>query len=141
VLLGGARLGAVLDRDVVDLERDALVAGVGGVFARVEAAGEADRLALDEVVGGGLGLAFPDDQVDKERDSPAVAAFACNQMVATLLPLWVVRSWTSRVRRPLPVRVIMPWDLLGSGWLVAVGAQSCRRSGEVTTTHAPASPW
>src|SRR4051812_18536898 len=42
-------------------------------------------------------------------------------MVATVLPLRVVRSWTSRVRRPLPVRVSIR-GTLGSGW--SVGCRS-----------------
>ena len=74
--LGGARLGPVLDRDVVDLEGEAIVAVVGGVLARLEPAGEADGLALDEVLGGGLGLALPDDQVDEQCWRLAVAAVA-----------------------------------------------------------------
>jgi hypothetical protein len=58
--LGGAWVGGVLDGDVVDLERDAAVAGVGDVFARFEAAGDTERLALGQVVGRGVGLGFPD---------------------------------------------------------------------------------
>jgi hypothetical protein len=43
--------------------RDAVAAVAGRVLARLKAPGERDRLAVDEVLGGGLGLAFPEDQV------------------------------------------------------------------------------
>src|SRR4051794_41532157 len=71
---GGVWLGAVLEFDAVQLERDALVAGRGDVVAWFEAAGEADGLAFDEVRGGGVRLGFPDDQVDVDGRSVAVAA-------------------------------------------------------------------
>ena len=44
--LSAARLGSVFEVDGVQLERDPVVAGVGDVLARFEAAGEADGLAL-----------------------------------------------------------------------------------------------
>jgi hypothetical protein len=65
--LVAAGLGAVLERDVVELVGDALAAVAGRVQARLEAPRERDRLALDQVLGGGLGLAAPDDQVDVDR--------------------------------------------------------------------------
>jgi hypothetical protein len=71
--LVAAGLGAVLERDVVDLVGDAIAAVAGGVVARLKAAEEGDRLALDQVLGG-LGLSAPDDQVDVERVRLAVAA-------------------------------------------------------------------
>jgi hypothetical protein len=43
---GGASLRAVLEGDVVELERDPAIAGVGDVLARIEASGEVNRLAL-----------------------------------------------------------------------------------------------
>ena len=43
---GAAGLGAVLEVDAVQLERDALVAGLGDVFARLEAPGEATAWPL-----------------------------------------------------------------------------------------------
>src|SRR5436190_16603594 len=50
-------------------------------------------------------------------------------MVATVLPVWVVRSWASRVRRPLPVRV----SIRGTSWVPGGrwldGAQSGRLAG------------
>jgi hypothetical protein len=55
---GGSRLGnhsAALG--------DALLAGAGHVLTRLEASGEADGLALDQVLGGGRGPRLPDDQV------------------------------------------------------------------------------
>jgi hypothetical protein len=52
-----AGLWPVLDVDTVQLERDAVLAGVGDVFARREASGEADGLGLYEVLGGGRGWA------------------------------------------------------------------------------------
>jgi hypothetical protein len=72
--LVAAGLGPVFDVDAVQLERDAVLAGVGDVFARFEASGEADGLALDEVLGGGRGLRLPDDQVDVDGLGVAVAA-------------------------------------------------------------------
>src|SRR4051812_26657747 len=74
--VGAARLGAVLEVDVVDLERDALFARARLVRARLEAAGEGQRLALDEVLGGGLRLAFPEDELDVDGLGAAVAAVA-----------------------------------------------------------------
>ena len=53
-----------------------LLAGVGDVLARLEASGEADGLALDEVLGGGRGLRLPDDQVEVDGVGVAVAAVA-----------------------------------------------------------------
>src|SRR4051794_3418431 len=60
-------------------------------------------------------------------------------MVATVLPEWVVRRWTSRVRRPLPVRVSIAetsWVPGGRG-LMEPGAAG--RLVGVARTHAPAS--
>jgi hypothetical protein len=142
-VVGGARLGPVLDRDVVHLEREPLLAGAVGVLARVKAAGEAERLALDEVLGGGFGLAFPDDEVDEEGGRLAVAAVEATEIVATLLPLWVLRSWTARVRRPLPVMVIMRWDLLGSrvvGGCRSPVVPAVRRGGENARASFPSLP-
>jgi hypothetical protein len=75
--VGAARLGPILDGDVVDLEREALLAAAGRVCAGDEARW-ADRLPLDEVLGGGVGLAFPDDQVDEQRAGLAVAPVAAD---------------------------------------------------------------
>ena len=69
-------LGAVLEVDAVELERDPVLAGVGDVLARFEASGEADGLALDEVLGGRCGLRLPDDQVQVDGVGVAVAAVA-----------------------------------------------------------------
>jgi hypothetical protein len=75
VLLGaGAR--AVLEVDAVDLDRDALLARAGLERARLKAPRKRDGLALDEVLGGRLRLAFPDDQIDIQRVGVAVAAVA-----------------------------------------------------------------
>jgi hypothetical protein len=60
----------------VQLERDAVLAGVGDVFARREASGEADGLGLYEVLGGGRGLGLPDDQVQVGGVGVAVATVA-----------------------------------------------------------------
>src|SRR3954454_5413845 len=47
------------------------------VYSRgVKAPAEADGLALDKVLGGGVGLAFPDDEVDEQRGSLVVAPVA-----------------------------------------------------------------
>src|SRR5688572_22002596 len=73
---GGARLGAVLEVDAVDLVGDALLARARLVRARLEPAGEGDGLALDQVLAGRLGLALPEDQVDVDRVGLAVAAVA-----------------------------------------------------------------
>jgi len=43
-VLGGSVLGAVLDVDAVQLERHALIAGLGDVLARLKAPGEAHCL-------------------------------------------------------------------------------------------------
>src|SRR6187200_1624922 len=61
--LVAAGLSPELDVGAVELERDALVAGAGHVLTRLEASGEADGLALDQVLGGGRGPRLPDDQV------------------------------------------------------------------------------
>jgi hypothetical protein len=61
--LVAAGLSPELDVDAMELERDALVAGAGHVLTRLEASGEADSLALDQVLGGGRGPRLPDDQV------------------------------------------------------------------------------
>jgi hypothetical protein len=58
------------------LERDALVAGAGDVLARIEAAGEAEGLALDEVLGRGGRLDLRDDLVDVGGLRVALAAVA-----------------------------------------------------------------
>src|SRR3954453_9215420 len=61
------------------------------------------------------------------------------EMVATVLPVWVVRRWTSGVRRPLPVRVSIAetsWVPGGRG-LMEPGAAG--RLVGVARTHAPAS--
>src|SRR5919108_381072 len=71
-----ARARAVLEVDVVDLDRDALLARARLVGARLEPAAERDGLALDQVLGGGLGLALPEDQVDVDGVGLAVAAVA-----------------------------------------------------------------
>src|SRR5215216_5543365 len=62
-------------------------------------------------------------------------------MVATVLPECVVRVWTSRVRRPWPVRVIIagPPGFPGGRWLTQPGRAA--RPVRVARTHAPASPW
>jgi hypothetical protein len=91
----------------VQLERDAVFAGAGEVLARLQASGEADGLAVDEVLGGGGGLGLPDDQVDVDGLRVAVATVAGDRDVATVVPECVVRRATSRVRRPWPVRVII----------------------------------
>ena len=62
--LSAAGVGPALDVDAVELEGDALLAGAGRVLTRLEASGEADGLALDEVFAGGPCLGLPDDQVD-----------------------------------------------------------------------------
>lgn len=67
---------AVLQRDVVELVGDALAAVAGRVRARLKAPGEGDGLALDQVRGGRLGLAAPEDQVDVDGVRLAVAAIA-----------------------------------------------------------------
>src|SRR4051812_39353802 len=71
--VGAARLGAVLEVDAVDLEGDALVTGAGLVGARLEAPGEGHGLALDQVLGGGLRLALPEDKLDVDGVAAAVA--------------------------------------------------------------------
>jgi hypothetical protein len=74
------------------------------------------RLVLDEPRSGALGLALSHDEVDEEGGNLVVAAVAAIEIVTTLSLLRVLRSSTSRMRRPLPVTVTMPWDLLGSWW-------------------------
>jgi hypothetical protein len=63
------RLAGVLGRF---LERDAIVAGVGDVFAWLEASGQAGELALDEVLGGSceLGPTY-DPNIDTNDDEAA----------------------------------------------------------------------
>jgi hypothetical protein len=65
-----------LDAVIEDLEREPLIAGAGDELAWFEAPGEADRLAFGQVLGGGFGLRFPDDQVDVDGLGVAVAAVA-----------------------------------------------------------------
>jgi hypothetical protein len=60
----------------VRLVRDVLAAVAVGVGARLEATGEGNGLALDQVLGGRLGLPLPEDQVHVQRAGLTVAPVA-----------------------------------------------------------------
>lgn len=63
-LVAIAGLGAVLQLDAVDLQRDALGAVAARPRPRVQPSAEGDLLPLDEVEGRQLGLRVPEHQLD-----------------------------------------------------------------------------
>src|SRR4051794_21709057 len=74
--LVAARLGAVLERHVVQLVSDAVAAVARRVLARLKAPAERDRLALDQVLRGGLGLRAPEHELHVHRVAVTVAPVA-----------------------------------------------------------------